>query len=381
MVSGLVLGALALIVACSPVVEGADVGGELINSEPGQKVDPLANTVWYLHAYGTQDALQSPVTDAVPTIEFGEGTLSGSAGCNSYFADYWVEGASLELGAVASTEMWCDGLMEQETEFLRMLSAAQSFSVRDGELVLETGNGILVFSDAAPLPEVAVDGTLWQLETIGVGEIAQSVIDGTQITVKFSEGQVSGHTGCNAFSASYSLDGDLVEFGPMATTLQDCGDQVMEQEAHVLALLAAAEKLLLDGDRLIIESEDGWLAFLVPQDRPLTDTVWSLQGINQGDAIVSTWVDVEITAVFENGKMSGFAGCNQYSAAYDEQNGTLSLGPVILTRMSCENDRNQREADYVSALEGVGRISIEMDLLTLLDAQGNPSLIFKAQAE
>ena len=40
---------------------------------------------------------------AAPTATFDDGTVGGSTECNRYAASYTVDGAALELGAVAST--------------------------------------------------------------------------------------------------------------------------------------------------------------------------------------------------------------------------------------------------------------------------------------
>jgi heat shock protein HslJ len=49
--------------------------------------------------------------------------------------------------------------------------------------------------------------------------------------------------------------------------------------------------------------------------------------------------------------------------------------------MSCEDDRNQRETEFLTALESVTGYTISRDTLTLTDAGGNALLIFQAQGD
>jgi len=107
---------------------------------------------------GTEWVLQSlnglsPLLGTRVTLAFEGGQASGSAGCNSYFGAYRVEGQDgLIFDAIANTEMAClepAGIMEQETQYLEILRGASSFRLSDGELEMTgTGGAVLVYSRA-----------------------------------------------------------------------------------------------------------------------------------------------------------------------------------------------------------------------------------------
>jgi heat shock protein HslJ len=87
------------------------------------------------------------------TASFGNGRVSGSTGCNQYFASYSTSGLSLKIGEVGSTRMYCsypEGITEQETLFFRLLSTTSSWSKDGGNLVLRdnSGRGILILTSA-----------------------------------------------------------------------------------------------------------------------------------------------------------------------------------------------------------------------------------------
>jgi heat shock protein HslJ len=108
------------------------------------------------------------------TATFNNGRVTGTAGCNQYFASYSTAGSTLAIGAAGSTKMYCnspEGVMEQEALYLSLLSKAASYSTDDGRLVIRDGSGesILVFTpglagEAAPLIEYSRTGGIAGLD-------------------------------------------------------------------------------------------------------------------------------------------------------------------------------------------------------------------------
>jgi len=114
--------------------------------EPSASLD---GTQWVLTSLNGS----SPLEGTEITLAFDDGEASGSAGCNSYFGPYTVDGTGgLTFQGLANTEMAClepEGIMEQETEYLQILRAATRFSVADGQLeILADGGGVLVYRRA-----------------------------------------------------------------------------------------------------------------------------------------------------------------------------------------------------------------------------------------
>lgn len=107
---------------------------------------------WVLQSYGEFGNLKDVLTDTEITAEFvsSEGTVEGSAGCNSYSGSYEVKDSQLSIpGPIAATEMYCmepEGVMEQERQYLEILQAAKSYSVEDGELQINCGGQVLIYT-------------------------------------------------------------------------------------------------------------------------------------------------------------------------------------------------------------------------------------------
>lgn len=124
-----------------------DDGAELVrlraNAGP-----PIGGVTW--RAFGYRDgpvdekqAVVSPLEGSSITAEFGaDGTMTGSSGCNTYSADYAVDGNSFRITSVVSTERACEPrLMRQQDAYLEALGSVErwKFSGSAFQLLNETG--------------------------------------------------------------------------------------------------------------------------------------------------------------------------------------------------------------------------------------------------
>jgi heat shock protein HslJ len=148
---------------------------------------------------------------------------------------------------------------EQETAYLAALGRVASYSSSPGSLILRdaAGTALLQFG---PQPQAPLEGTSWQALSYNNGHGGvTSVIAGTTITAHFENGVVSGSSGCNSYSAGYSVSGPTIAIGPAASTRMACSQPagVMEQEAAYLAALETARVYRIEGAQLILETASG----------------------------------------------------------------------------------------------------------------------------
>jgi heat shock protein HslJ len=96
-----------------------------------------------------------------------------------------------------------------------------------------------------------------------------------------------------------------------------------------------------------------------------------------------TLLRTEITAIFEDGKVTGSAGCNTYSGSYTVTAGAteneIAIGPLATTRMACEQRIMGQETLYLSSLEAAESYVIEGTTLTIYYPGG--ALTYEAQEE
>ncbi|MFQ5933273.1 MAG: META domain-containing protein [Dehalococcoidia bacterium] len=112
----------------------------------------LGQSAWKLTSYGPIGEPTPLIEGSEVTAEFDEsqGTISGSAGCNSYFGSLATETSTISIGEMAWTERFCvepEGIMEQEQDYLTALGNAESFELEDGELRVFYGeDGVQIFT-------------------------------------------------------------------------------------------------------------------------------------------------------------------------------------------------------------------------------------------
>jgi heat shock protein HslJ len=111
----------------------------------------FGSTTWVLTRYGERGRLAPvlPGTEVTLVIDRRQGRLGGTAGCNSYFAGFRVDGARLAVSDVGATKKFCgqpDGVMRQESRYLELLRTAERYRIRGNTLRLfAPGNQLLVF--------------------------------------------------------------------------------------------------------------------------------------------------------------------------------------------------------------------------------------------
>jgi heat shock protein HslJ len=229
--------------------------------------DPAALTgaVWRLDATSV-DALATNVPqDVAVTIQFAQGEASGYSGCNSYGGSYQAkDDGSISFGEFRSTLMACEEpLSSLESAYMAALGKATTFSV--GTTLILKGDGTLTFDkEAAPTP-LALVGTPWTLTALGSDDTTSSAApDHPGLLLFAAGGTVSGSTGCNSFHGTYTLSGDSLSFGPLATTRKACEQEVMTQEQAFVQAMEQVTGFSIEGPQLtLVDAGDSALLIFV----------------------------------------------------------------------------------------------------------------------
>lgn len=101
---------------------------------------------WTLVSYGDASNPTSALPDVETSINFNEdGSFGGSVGCNSLGADYKVDSDQITFGSIVSTMMFCEGISDQESAVLNILTDKMvSFTVNGDQLTLASADGASV---------------------------------------------------------------------------------------------------------------------------------------------------------------------------------------------------------------------------------------------
>jgi heat shock protein HslJ len=250
--------ATALLASCGDDSDGSGSASTAAGSSSAAATgaDPLDGTTWTLDVAG----LEVPGADAVaPTISFASPNVSGSSGCNNFTGGYTVSGDTLTLGQLASTQKAC-GPVETavETAVLTRLGKVAGYTVAADKLTLTDASGATLLTYAAA--KGGVEGAWEANGYLNAGKTAfVSVVADTSLTALFGpDGSVSGSAGCNTFTGTYTVDGDKLTIGPLASTRKFCSpDEVMTQEADYLAALGSSVSFQNDGVNLTLLNAEG----------------------------------------------------------------------------------------------------------------------------
>ncbi|MCW5797008.1 MAG: META domain-containing protein [Nitrospira sp.] len=86
---------------------------------------------------------------------------------------------------------------------------------------------------------------------------------------------------------------------------------------------------------------------------------------------------------FKDGRVSGHAGCNRYSAviAFGPRRGELKVSHGISTRMACEPKRMEFEATFIRAFEASTRYRLDGESLSFESALAQPLEFYRRPLE
>ena len=122
---------------------------DVATGSPPISVAGLEDITWVLVSYGEPKYERSVLPDTEITIEFvsADGSVRGSAGCNSYGGGYDIDQKKLTFpGPLMGTAMACpEDVMNQETEYLKALQVAENYEIEGNQLRINSGDKVLNF--------------------------------------------------------------------------------------------------------------------------------------------------------------------------------------------------------------------------------------------
>lgn len=231
-----------------------------------------------------------------------------------------------------------------------------------------------------PATRVDVEAHEWVLDR---ADSSLTVDDDTPVTLSVTGDEVSGRAPCNAYRGTFDLgNDDSVEIRDVALTRMACPGPATEAEDEFVAALQAVDHVEVDvddegrddRDRMTLTGDDGLrLAFRSYDADELLPGPWTVVGVGTGDAVESVIDGTEPTVTFaEGGDLSVETGCNIGGGDWELDDHELTVGPVRLTMMACDDPPGvmEQEAAIVSALEAAARVEIAPGSLTVLDDDG-----------
>lgn len=249
---GLTLAATLVLAACS--AGGAGPASPATSPQPsGVPGAPIAADLdgrTFLSS-GTTGRQLAP--GSVVRLTFEGVRLAASAGCNQMSGEYEVVDGTLKVGPMNTTEMACDEPLMAQDRWLAGFLPDAAVNLAGDTLTLAGGDDSLTLVDEETVnPDRPLEGTRWIVESIVAGDAVSSLPLGTNAAFVFDGGTLRAEPGCNTGSGSYTLDGDDLAIGAIATTKMACERPAMELETAVLQVLDGRLTFSIDADTLTL---------------------------------------------------------------------------------------------------------------------------------
>ncbi len=181
----------------------------------------------------------------------------------------------------------------------------------------------------------------------------------------------------NARNIATQLVGDRVQFRNLKISSGNItADTITIADGESYAQPSLKMHLLyqLQGDKLVQLSSENQGSLSAAD---LEGTSWKQQDEQQTPPPESH--TGEITANFKDGKISGSAACNRYSASLEDHGkGRITTGPAISTRMACPPPLMEQESVYLNFLSKVEGFRLSFGKLVLFTAEHQDSRRFAA---
>ncbi len=223
-------------------------------------VPELVGSEWVLTALNGQPLIEGTQI----TLHFGGGGEAGGfAGCNRYEAKYDLPGGGgLSIGLAAITAEGCvepQGVLEQERAYTEALQSIKAYRLAGDRLELADAAGevVLTYRRRQPLAmdPAALVGTEWRL----VSWNDRPPIEGSPITIAFTETEISGRAGCRGYEGTYEAGGDHIRFLMLGMTEVEpqCSPELLQQEAEYTTTLGWTSHYRLGDGQLTLLTERG----------------------------------------------------------------------------------------------------------------------------
>ena len=324
-------------------------------------------------------------------IAFEADQLNVQPGCNGAFGGYTVQDGTLTLsGPLAQTQMACeDALLDQDTWFVSVLEASPQVSVDGDAITLTTDDAVLRGSASAPVTADDLAGRSFVLEAAQVGGEPKELA--VPIELAFEADRLAAQPGCNGASGGYTMvDGTLTLSGPLAQTMMMCDDQALvEQDAWFASVLEASPKVALDGDEIVLTTDDTVLRGrdkeVANPDLPLEGTVWTItsriDGVGDDGAVSSElWMEQSQLTFEPGGRLQGSTACGGVLGTWEADTTGEQVTIALEPHGPCTGDQAELEEQTFSYLSGPLAVDIDADQLTLTQPGGN-GVVLKAVGE
>lgn len=166
----------------------------------------------------------------------------------------------------------------------------------------------------------------------------------------------------------------VLDNGPVSSAVQDCPTTAGQIVYRLEALNAAGQTA---------SQEQTASVTAAPPANPLANTAWSvLEYYNGAGGMASPIAGTNLSIQFgADGKVSGFSGCNNYSASYFVEGTAISISNIAGGRAACTEPAGimEQESAYLNALGQSVHFEIAGTQMALFNASGQKMVQYQQQ--
>lgn len=243
--------------------------------------------------------------------------------------------------------------------------------------VLLTGCGAATPSDEdAPL-----DASEWLSIAVTEDGADRPLVDGTQIRLSFTDGQLGATAGCNSVGGPYRIEGGLLLFEGGGMTEMGCDDERHAQDDWLLGFLSSRPSMVVGDDKLTLTSGETVVTLqdseVAEPDLPLTGTRWTVDSIISGDTVSSVPNGARATLTFtDDGRIEANTGCNTGSGSYEVSGASLRISEFFITLGGCDGPTAQLESALTAVIKP-GQLEYAIDASSLTLMSGDQGLALR----
>lgn len=219
-----------------------------------------------------------------------------------------------------------------------------------------------------------VTGLTWELESGSGPDGPLELRDTHPVTLMFESGQVSGTAACNSYFGDVTLTDGSITVGGLARTEMACMPlEVMELEQAYLDALAAVERAVLVGGRLVLTGPLVELEFGAREPVPVAELVgtnWLLDTLIEGEVATSVMGEPAMLRLGDDRTFTGGTGCRSFTGRYETEPAGLQI-TALEAEGECSADLAAQDAHVVSVLDGAVDVEIDGQRLTLTAVGGD----------
>jgi heat shock protein HslJ len=238
--------------------------------------------------------------------------------------------------------------------------------------------GVALLAAAASAPAMAATrsstplrGTNWVLtDRVSIG----TPLDGVAVNAVFDAKHVSGSSGCNGYTSSYTTNGSRMTIkNDGVSTMIACEGAAGQVETKYRATLTRVGRWRITGRNLTLSTRGGrrLLVYRASTGESALRGGWDITSLYTGSAVTSPVTGSTLTLEFATGgKASGNGGCNSFSGDYTVSGiDGIRFGPLASTLKACADPAlDTQEQQYLAALDLARTYQVTGNLLTLFRA-------------